>query len=82
MIQLIGEITDKSSESKKIISTIEKNFKQLKKKTSKRLAYFYLAKPMMSINKTKFIHDIDIQAWVYKCVADNVDAYPEISHKS
>ena len=32
MIQLIGEITDKISQSKKIISKIEKNFKQLKRK--------------------------------------------------
>ena len=68
MIQLIGEITDKSSESKKIISTIEKNFKQLKKKTSKRLAYFIWQKPMMSINKTEVYTRYDIQVWVYKCV--------------
>ena len=81
MIQLIGEITDKSSESKKIISTIEKNFKQLKKKTSKRLAYFIWQKPMMSINKTRFIHDMISRCGFINVFADNVDAYPEISHK-
>ena len=82
MIQLIGEITDKKAdESKKIISTIEKNFKQLKKKTSKRLAYFIWQKPMMSINKTRFIHDMISRCGFINVFADNVDAYPEISHK-
>ena len=68
MIQLIGEITDKISQSKKIISKIEKNFKQLKKKTSKRVAHFIWQKPMMSNNKTRFIHDMISRCGLQMCL--------------
>ena len=36
---------------------------------------------MMSINKTRFIHDMISRCGFINVFADNVDAYPEISHK-
>lgn len=81
MIQQIGEITEKSSESKEIISSIEKNFKQLKKKTSKRVAYFIWQKPMMSINKTRFIHDMIARCGFINVFAQELADYPEVTPK-
>ena len=79
MIFLIGEVTQTNQKALTIISSIQKEFELLKHQNNRKTAYFIWKKPMMSINKSRFIHDM-----MNRCGFENVFAsancdYPNIS---
>lgn len=78
MIFLIGKMTNTEEAAKDIINNTQEAFELLKPQKTKA-AYFIWQNPMMSVNKSRFIHDM-----MNRCGFDNVFAettgdYPEIS---
>ena len=77
----IGEITNTNAKAKKIIFDIQAGFDLLQPRETKKTAYFIWQNPMMSVNKSRFIHNM-----MSRCGFENIFAtsdydYPEISEK-
>lgn len=79
MIFLIGEVTKTTQKATKIIASIQKEFKLLIHQEIRRTAYFIWEKPIMSINKSRFIHDMMNRCGFENVFAETNENYPEIS---
>lgn len=80
MILLIGKLTKTNKKANIIVSSIQKEFELLKLK-KKKVAYIIWKKPIMSINKSRFIHDMMHRCGFKNVFALAINDYPEISKK-
>jgi len=81
MIYMIGEMTQTTQQAEKIISNIQMEFELLKNQNSRKTAYFIWDKPMMSVNKSRFIHDMMSRCGFNNVFASANNDYPEISEE-
>lgn len=81
MIFLIGEVTKTTQKASEIITIIQKEFKFLKYQKNRKIAYLIWRKPMMSINKSRFIHDMMSRCGFKNVFASAINDYPEISEE-
>ena len=81
MISLIGKMTNTKAKAKSIIYNIQEGFDSLSPVHKKKTSYFIWQKPMMSINKSRFIHDMMNRCGFENIFASANDDYPEISKK-
>jgi len=81
MIFLIGEVTKKTQKASEIIAIVQKELKFLKYQKNRKVAYFIWRKPMMSINKSRFIHDMMNRCGFKNVFASAINDYPEISEE-
>ena len=81
MIILIGEVTQTSRKSSRIIFSIQKKFEHLNYQKTRKTAYLIWEKPIMSINKTRFIHDMMNRCGFENVFASSNNDYPEISEE-
>ena len=79
MIFLIGKITNTNAKAKSIIHNIQEGFGLLRPLHTKKTSYFIWQKPMMSINQSRFIHDMMNRCGFENVFASASDDYPEIS---
>ena len=79
MIFLIGKMTNTNAKAKSIIHNIQEGFDLLSPLHTKKTAYFIWQNPMMSINKSRFIHDMMNICGFENVFASANDDYPEIS---
>lgn len=78
MIFLIGNMTNTQNTAKEIINNIQEKFALLKPQYTKA-AYLIWKNPMMSINKSRFIHDMLNRCGFENVFAATTEDYPEIS---
>lgn len=81
MILLVGNLTKTNKKANTIVSSIQKEFELLKLKKKKKAAYIIWKKPIMSINKSRFIHDMMHRSGFQNVFALSINDYPEISKK-
>ena len=79
MILLIGKMTNTNVKAKSIIHNIQQGFDQLRPLHSKKTAYFIWQNPMMSVNKSRFIHNMMSRCGFENIFTTTNDDYPEIS---
>ncbi|MGB0888555.1 MAG: ABC transporter substrate-binding protein, partial [Vicingaceae bacterium] len=82
MITDIGKLTNTAEKSTKIVATINVEFEQLSKHnfTKRSALYLIWKKPYMSINQTRFIHDMMQRCGLTNVIKMGLD-YPEVSEK-
>ena len=78
MIFLIGKMTNIEEAAKDIINNTQEAFELLKPQKTKA-AYFIWQNPMMSVNKSRFIHDMMNRCGFDNVFAETTEDYPEIS---
>ena len=81
MIFLIGRMTNTNANAKCIINDIQKRFDLLNPIHTKKTAYFIWQNPMMSVNKSRFIHNMMSRCGFENIFATTNDDYPEISEE-
>ena len=81
MIFSIGEVTKTTQKALEIIAIIQKEFELLKYQKNRKTAYFIWQKPMMSINKSRFINDMMNRCGFNNVFASANNDYPEISEE-
>ncbi len=81
MIFSIGEVTKTTQKALEIIAIIQKKFELLKYQKNRKTAYFIWQKPMMSINKSRFINDMMNRCGFNNVFASANNDYPEISEE-
>ena len=79
MIYSIGEMSNTNAKAKKIIFDIQAGFDLLQPRETKKTAYFIWQNPMMSVNKSRFIHNMMSRCGFENIFATSNDDYPEIS---
>jgi ABC-type Fe3+-hydroxamate transport system substrate-binding protein len=79
MILAIGDLTDSSEKALSIVNNVKDNFSHLKPVLNKSVAYVIWNNPIMSVNKTRFIHDMLKRNGLRNVFADIPINYPEIS---
>ncbi len=78
MIYKIGNITQTTNKSGGIIQLIQDGFLTLQPTTTKKAAYFIWKNPLMSINQSRFIHDIMQRCGLTNVFSEKNADYPEI----
>ena len=79
MIKAIGGLTDSFEKALALVNNIKTDFSLLVPIIHKSVAYVIWNKPIMSINKTLFIHDMLNRNGLRNVFAENSVQYPEIS---
>lgn len=83
MIKGIGEICNRVEEAEKMVSKIQHQFAQIVvSKPMKKAIYLIWNKPLMSVNKNTFIHEMLQTAGFENCLAESAERYPEITEKT
>ena len=79
MIYEIGNITQTTNKAGGIIQLIQDGFLSLQPTTTKKAAYFIWQNPLMSINQSRFIHDMMQRCGLTNVFSEKNADYPEIS---
>ena len=79
MIGDIGEVTDSSEKALSIVNNIKADFADLVPQTNISAAYIIWNNPIMSVNKTRFIHDMLHRIGFTNVFAAHLNEYPEIN---
>ena len=80
MIELLGDLVDKSEEAEKIILKIRSDFDLLKPISKPRKAlYLIWREPFMAINSDTFIHDMMMRCGLINVSSEAQTRYPQLS---
>jgi ABC-type Fe3+-hydroxamate transport system substrate-binding protein len=80
MIELLGDLLDKSEEAEKIILKIRRDFDLLKPISKPRKAlYLIWREPFMAINSDTFIHDMMMRCGLINVSSEAETRYPQLS---
>ncbi|MDG2369701.1 MAG: helical backbone metal receptor [Flavobacteriales bacterium] len=81
MISSIGELTQTSSKALSIVKNVEAEFSSLRPMLNMSVAYIIWKNPIMSVNKTRFIHDLLQRVGFRNVFAENNVNYPILTAK-
>ncbi len=81
MILSVGELTQSSEKASSIVKNVETEFSSLRPIINKSVAYIIWKNPIMSVNKTRFIHDMLQRVGFTNVFANNNVNYPIITAK-
>ncbi len=80
MIELLGDLVDKSDEAEKIILKIRTGFDLLKPMAkSQKALYLIWRDPFMSVNSDTFIHDMMMRCGLINVSSEAKTRYPQLS---